>query len=101
MVIESAQLPITAGREEEFEQAMAERGREILENSLGSGRVMIARGVENPSMYVLLIEWESVEKHQKAMEEPAFSEFRDMVVSFYDGKATVQHFTTLQGGGLG
>ena len=100
MVIESAQLPIIAGREEEFEQAMV-RGREILESSPGSGKVMITRGVENPSTYVLLIEWESVEKHQKAMEEEGFREFREILRSFYDGKAIVQHFELLHGAGLG
>lgn len=99
MVIESAQLPVRAGREEEFEQAMV-RGREILEGSPGSGKVVIARGVENPSSYVLLIEWESVEKHQQAMEGEDFNEFREMLRSFYDGKPVVQHFTTLQGSGL-
>ena len=100
MIIESAQLPITAGREEEFERAMV-RGREMLEDAPGSGKVMLTRGVENPSRYVLLVEWDSVECHQQAMEDETFLEVRDLARSFYDGKPIVQHFTTLQGGGLG
>jgi heme-degrading monooxygenase HmoA len=100
MVIESAQLPITPGREEEFERAMV-RGREILENAPGSGKVVITRGVEDPSAFVLLVEWESVEQHQKAMEDETFLEFRELVRSFYDGKPIVQHFAPLDGAGLG
>jgi heme-degrading monooxygenase HmoA len=90
MVIESAQLAITPGREVEFEEAMV-RGRQILEEAPGSGTVVVARGVEDPSTFVLLVEWESVEVHQAAMEDPAFLEFRDLVRSFYAGPAKVQH----------
>lgn len=99
MVIENAQLPVAAGREEEFEQAMV-RGRELLEGAPGSGRVVVTRGVENPSTYVLLIEWDSVEAHQQAMEDEGLVELRELLRSFYDGQPVVQHFTPLQGGGL-
>ena len=99
MVIESAQLPVTPGREEEFERAMV-RGREILENAPGSGKVMVTRGVESPSSYVLLIEWDSVEQHQKAAEDESFLEFRELLRGFYEGKPIVQHFARLHGPGL-
>ncbi|MBS1678387.1 MAG: antibiotic biosynthesis monooxygenase [Actinobacteria bacterium] len=100
MVIESAQLPVITGREEEFERAMV-RGREILEGARGSGKVVLGRGVESPSTYVLLVEWESVEAHREAMKQEDFAEFREILRSFYDGNAIVAHFTPLHGAGLG
>ena len=100
MVIESAQLPVAPGREEEFERAMV-RGREILENAPGSGKVMVTRGVESPSTYLLVIEWDSVEQHQKAAEGESFLEFREMLRGFYEDKPIVQHYVPLHGPGLG
>lgn len=100
MVIESAKLPVAPGQEEEFERAMV-RGREILENAPGSGKVIVSRGVESPSTYLLLVEWDSVEQHQKAAEDESFLEFRELLRGFYEDKPTVAHFVPLHGPGLG
>ena len=100
LVIEIAQLPVAPGREVEFERAMV-RGREILENAPGSGEIKILRGVESPSTYVLLVEWESVEQHHAAVEEDSFLEFRELLRGFYEDKPVVQHFAPPAGPGLG
>ena len=91
MVTEKAQLFIKAGQEEEFEQAM-QRGREVLEACAGSRSVTLSRGVENPSSYLLLIQWDSVDAHVAATQTEAFGEFRALVGPHFDGAPAMEHF---------
>jgi heme-degrading monooxygenase HmoA len=91
MVIERAELPITPGREEEFEQAMV-RGQELLSSDGGGNKVTLARGVESPSTYVLLIEWDDVDQHVKFTETPAFAEFRELAGPFFADAPSMEHF---------
>jgi len=91
MVIERAELIIQAGREEEFEAALP-RAVEILESAPGSGRVLaIGRGVENPSTFVLLMEWESVALHEAAGGTPALGELDALARSFVAAAPIVAH----------
>ena len=95
MVIERAELIIQAGREEEFEAALP-RAVEILESAPGSGRVLaIGRCVENPSLFTLLMEWESVAAHEAARETPALAELDALARSFVAEAPVVTHFAPL------
>ncbi|MEJ1229588.1 MAG: antibiotic biosynthesis monooxygenase [Galbitalea sp.] len=57
MIIEHAVLPITPGREAEFEAAFAEAKR-IIAVSPGFRDLSLCRCVERPSAYLLLVHWD-------------------------------------------
>jgi heme-degrading monooxygenase HmoA len=94
MVIERAELPITSGREREFEQIFT-RARRLLEEARGCRQVALARGVETPSKYLLLIQWETLEAHQAFTSTPAFETFKTLAGPFFAGRPNTEHFVPL------
>ena len=75
MVVERAEFVVKEGQEKEFETAMAE-GVRLLGGAAGAKSVTLGRGVEAPSKYLLLIEWEEVDSHVAFTKTPEFENFR-------------------------
>lgn len=91
MVYERAEIPIAEGREADFE-ALLPQVRELIAGAAGAGAATIARGVERPSTYLLLIEWESVEAHMAWRETDGMNTFRTLVGPLLDGAPGHEHF---------
>ena len=96
MVIERAELPITPGREREFEAQFVDARRYLLEAE-GCRNVSLARGVESPAKYLLLIEWDSLEAHRAFTRTPGFEQFRSLAGPFFAGRPNTEHFLPLGG----
>jgi heme-degrading monooxygenase HmoA len=94
MIIERAEVLLTAGREDEFIHAM-EEARKILASAKGCHAVTVCRGIEDPSKIVLLVEWDSVESHVAFTREPEFAAFGGMVGRFLAGAPSVEHFAKI------
>ena len=90
MIIERAELPITPGREVEFETRFA-AAVPSLTAAAGCGRVSLARGVESPSKYLLVIEWGSLEDHRRFATTEGFQHFRDLIGRCFAGKPDTEH----------
>ena len=92
MIIESVQFAIVEGREQEFEQVMT-RAREVIGRAKGFGSLEVARGVERPSVFQLLIRWDSVEDHLTGFRESeAYADWSALVRPFFAGDPLVEHF---------
>jgi quinol monooxygenase YgiN len=91
MIIERSELPITPGREVEFETRFGVAVA-TLRAAAGCGHVSLARGVESPSKYLLVIEWDSIEHHQRFATTEEFSRFRDLIAKCLAGKPDTGHF---------
>jgi heme-degrading monooxygenase HmoA len=92
MVLERAQFRITPGREADFEQAF-EQAKLVIAGSSGFLSATLSRGVESPSAYLLLVEWETLEDHTVGFREsPAFGEWRGLIGHLFDGAPDVEHF---------
>ena len=92
MVLERAHIRVTPGQEDEFEQAF-EQARLVISASTGFRSLTLSRGVESPSLYLLLVEWETLEDHTVGFREsPAFGEWRGLLGPFFDGAPEVEHF---------
>ena len=63
MITEHALLPVKPGLEAEFESAFRE-ARPIIASMPGFISLALHRGIESPSTYLLLVEWQSVEHHE-------------------------------------
>ena len=93
MVLEIALIDVRPGEEEPFAAAYAE-AHGVLAGTPGCRTIRMTRGIESPSRFVLLIEWDSVAAHEvnfRATER--FRTWRGLIGPFFAGPPRVEHFT--------
>jgi len=96
MVLEHAVLPIRPGQEAAFEAAMR-TAQPLIAGMPGFGWISVSRGVEDPSRYLLLVAWESVEAHEQGFRRsPEYQRWQDLLHGFYHPFPTVEHFVPLE-----
>jgi heme-degrading monooxygenase HmoA len=95
MVLEIAQFEITPGAEEAFAAAYAE-GRALLAQTPGFRGARMTRGVESPSRFVLLVEWDSVEAHEVGFRgSDRFGAWRALIGPHFAAQPVVEHYAYL------
>ena len=95
MVLEVALINVVPGQEDDFVAAYG-KARPVLAGTEGCRSVRMTRGVESPSRFVLLVEWDSVEAHLdnfRATER--FTTWRGYISRYFDGAPVVEHFQDL------
>jgi heme-degrading monooxygenase HmoA len=91
MVLEIADFTIKAGTEDEFAAAVKE-ALPFVAATPGFLGARLSRGIESPSRFVLLIEWESVEAHNVGFRESdGFPKWRALIGPYFDGNPHVEH----------
>jgi heme-degrading monooxygenase HmoA len=95
MITEHAVLPVIPGRAAEFIEAM-DRAKGIIAASSGFISLRVARCVEQPDSFLLLVEWETLEDHTVGFRgSDAYQEWRALLHHFYDPLPVVEHFETV------
>ena len=95
VITEQAVLDVQPGRAAEFEVAFG-TARPIISASAGFVSLRLLRGIESPSRYLLLVEWETLEDHTEGFRESAgYQEWKRLLHQFYDPFPTVEHFTLI------
>lgn len=95
MVLEVADIAVVPGREDEFIAAFL-GVRDVLATTPGCRSVRMTRGVETPSRFVLLVEWDTVEDHEnnfRATER--FVAWRGAIGPFFANPPHVEHVADL------
>ncbi len=93
MIVEHALLPVRPGQEAAFEAALVE-AVPLISAAVGFRSVSVSRGVERPSTYLLLVEWDSVADHDEGFRRSAaYERWRALLHHFYDPFPVVEHFT--------
>jgi heme-degrading monooxygenase HmoA len=93
MVLEVAQIDVLPGQEGAFAAAYA-KGRELITNTPGCRSVRMTRGIESPSRFVLLVEWDSVEAHEVNFRRAEqFTKWRALIGPYFAQPPMVEHFT--------
>ncbi len=93
MVLEVALINVLAGQEDAFAAAYL-GARDILATTPGCRSVRMTRGIESPSRFILLVEWESVAAHEEEFRgTERFANWRAAIGPFFDGPPDVQHAT--------
>ncbi|MEH1013241.1 antibiotic biosynthesis monooxygenase family protein [Micromonospora sp. CPCC 206060] len=93
MVLEVALIDVVPGQEEQFAAAYAE-GHTVLAGTPGCRSVRMTRGIESPSRFVLLVEWDSVEAHEQEFRATErFTRWRTLIGPYFAGPPVVEHFT--------
>jgi heme-degrading monooxygenase HmoA len=91
VIIEHALLHVTPGREEDFE-ASFRLARPIIESAPGCHGAEVRRQVEDPSTYLLLVQWSTVEAHTDFRDSDLYPSWRDLTHIFYSERPVVTHF---------
>jgi heme-degrading monooxygenase HmoA len=91
-VTEHAVLNVIAGQEQEFVATM-ERAKSLIAASAGFISLRVERCIENPSTFLLLVEWETLQDHTEGFRQSdAYEEWRRLLHHFYDPFPVVEHF---------
>jgi heme-degrading monooxygenase HmoA len=95
MVLEIADFAVLPGREDEFAAAYREAVA-LLSATPGFRGARMTRGIETPTRFVLLVEWDTVEAHTVGFRESAaFTRWRELIGPYFDGLPRVEHFHDL------
>jgi len=92
MVLEVATITVVPGQEEAF--ADAYRGaRHLLQETPGFRGVRMTRGVESSSTFVMLVDWESVEAHERNFRATErFGTWRAAIGPHFAAPPRVEHY---------
>ncbi len=90
MVLEIALIDVRPGAEDDFTAAYREARRLLDEASARS--VRMTRGIETPSRFVLLVEWDSVAAHEEFRASEGFGQWRGLIGPHFAGPPAVEHF---------
>jgi len=93
MVLEVALIDVHSGHEEDFAAAYR-TAYSVLASTPGCRSVRMTRGIESPSRFVLLVEWDSVDAHvENFRNTDRFTSWRGHIGPYFAGPPTVEHFT--------
>ncbi|HEY2205664.1 MAG TPA: antibiotic biosynthesis monooxygenase family protein [Pseudonocardia sp.] len=91
MVLEIAEFAIKPGQEDDFAAAY-HQAVPLVAATEGFRSARLTRGVESPSTFVLMIEWDSVEAHDVGFRESdRFPQWRALIGPFFAGDPRVHH----------
>jgi heme-degrading monooxygenase HmoA len=83
---------VKPGRESEFEAAF-EQAKAIIAGMPGFRSLRLARCIERPETYLLLVEWDRLEDHTEGFRSSAeYEQWRALLHHFYEPFPTVEHF---------
>jgi heme-degrading monooxygenase HmoA len=92
MVLEVALIDVTPGQEAAFAGAYRQ-AHAILAGARGCRTIRMTQGIESPTRFVLLVEWDSVEAHLdnfRATER--FGQWRGLIGPYFAAPPLVEHF---------
>jgi len=97
MILEVAILDVKPNLEAEFEQNFA-KAQVIISSMKGYVSHQLQRCIENPSRYILLVNWQTLEDHEQGFRQSAeYQEWKALLHHFYDPFPTVEHFEKVYG----
>lgn len=92
MILEHALLNVLPTRTEEFEAAFG-RASSIISTMPGFVSLRLSRGIECPDVYLLLVEWETLEDHTEGFRgSDEYKQWKALLHHFYDPFPVVEHF---------
>ena len=93
MVVEVARIDVQPGHEDAFVSAYL-GVRDIVASMSGCLSVRMTRGIESPSQFVLLIEWDSIAAHDENFRgTERFVRWRAAIGPHFANPPHVEHFT--------
>lgn len=92
MVLELAKFQIKPEMDGEFTKVLAQ-AKAVISQAKGFISIKFKRSIESPTVFIAMIEWETLEDHTIAFRESdLFLEWRNVVGPFFADKPVVEHF---------
>jgi len=92
MILEVAILDVKPGEEQAFEAAFG-KAQAIIASMQGYVSHQLQRCIEQPSRYVLLVNWQTLEAHTIGFRESdQYQEWKSLLHHFYDPFPVVEHY---------
>lgn len=92
MVLEVALIDVQDGTAEQFASAYR-IAREIVLSTPGVRSVRMTHGIERPTRFVLLVEWDSVEAHEVNFRQTErFGRWRALIRPYFANPPLVEHY---------
>ena len=92
MILEAAYLNVRSGETSQFEEAFIQASS-IISSMRGYIHHELQRCIENSDMYLLLVQWETLEDHTEGFRgSNEYKEWKALLHHFYDPFPTVGHF---------
>jgi len=92
VILERAIFAVQPGSEQGFEAAM-EQAKDVISQAGGFRSFRLQRGIEQPSTYLLLVEWDSVEDHMQGFRESElFVRWRELIGPYFAAPPEVEHY---------
>ncbi len=92
MVLEVALIDVQDGTAEQFASAYR-IAREILLSTPGLRSARMTHGIERPTRFVLLVEWDSVEAHEVNFRQTdRFGRWRGLIGPYFAAPPLVEHY---------
>jgi len=92
LILEVAILDIKVGQESEFEAAF-KKAQKIISGMQGYVSHQLQKCIENPSRYILLVNWETLGDHMEGFRgSEEYQEWSALLHHFYDPFPKVEHF---------
>lgn len=96
MILEIAILDVKPGMEAEFEEVFT-RAQQIIASMSGYISHELKSCIEQPSRYLLLVNWETLEDHTVGFRESEeYKQWRTLLHHFYDPFPSVEHYKSLE-----
>lgn len=95
MILEMAILNVIPGQEDQF-QADFQLAQHIISAMPGYLGHELQRCIEQPSRYLLLVHWQTLEAHvQGFRQSPQYQQWKTLLHHYYDPFPTVEHYATV------
>jgi heme-degrading monooxygenase HmoA len=92
MIVERALMAIEPGSEAAFEAAMTQ-ARAVVSQARGFRSLRVTRGIESPSTYMLILEWDTLEDHTVGFRESElFAQWRGLIGQYFAEPPSVEHY---------
>lgn len=96
MIIEHALLHVISHQTDDFEAAFAD-AKSIISSMPGFVNLTLSRGIEQPDVYLLLVEWERLEDHTEGFRKSnRYQEWKTLLHQFYEPFPVVSHFDPIE-----
>ncbi|MDT5034265.1 MAG: hypothetical protein QOC94_4436 [Actinoplanes sp.] len=96
MVLEVALIDVLPGQEDAFVVSYS-LGYPVLAGTPGCRSVRMTRGIESPSRFVLLVEWDDVQAHEKNFRgTDRYAQWRGFIGGHFAQPPIVEHFIDVQ-----
>ena len=95
MILEAAVLDVIPGQEPGFESAFGE-AKAIIASMPGFVSLQLHKGIEEPSRYLLLVQWQRLEDHTEGFRKSAdYQRWKALLHHFYDPFPRVDHYAPI------